>query len=530
MPEHEQRLYLGCDTDNQAVFMWPAMACRHGLIAGATGTGKTVSLKLLAEQFSAMGVPVVVTDVKGDLSGTAVAGSSNKHIEARLAQMPLDGFTYQGYPVVLWDVFGQAGHPLRATLGEMGPVVLARLLQLNGTQQDILVLLFNVADDEGMLLLDWPDLVAMLQFALAHARTLSNDYGHMSKGSLNAILRKVRALESEGMEAFCGEPALDLMDWLSLTPEGKGSVHVLCADKLFLNHRLYGAVLLWLLAELYERLPEVGDLDKPRLVVFFDEAHLLFDELPAPVLDKVEQVVRLIRSKGVGLYFATQQPADIPQAIVGQLGHRIQHALRTFTPHDQKQLKALVDGFRTHPTLDLQAVIPALKVGEALVSVLDENGQPTIPAQTMMAPPTSRIGPLGETERHEIIRQSRFYGRFEERIDRTSAHEQVKARLQNPEKSEKSQQPQRASEANTSRRGQSGSQAFLNSVLRALGSQLGRIGMTALVAWLFGRQVSGGRSRRRQTSAQAFGNSVARSIGTQVGRQLTRGVLGSLQR
>ena len=407
-------------------------ANRHGLIAGATGTGKTVTLQGLAEEFSAAGVPVFLADVKGDLAGMAMPGSPTSKLHdsltARAAELGIPNYSYADNPVVFWDLFGVQGHPVRTTVSEMGPLLLARLMNLNETQEGVLNIAFRVADEEGLLLLNLEDLQALLLHCADNASELSGRYGNVTKPSVGAIQRQLLQLESQGGGSFFGEPALDIADLVKVDELGRGFVNILAADKLMASPKLYATFLLWLLSEMFEALPEVGDPDKPKLVFFFDEAHLLFDDAPRALQDKIEQVVRLIRSKGVGIYFITQNPIDIPEEVAGQLGNRIQHALRAYTPRDQKAVKAAAETFRTNPRLDVETAITELKVGEALVSVLQEDGSPTPVERTLIKPPRSRLGPLTERERVVIQAASPLAGVYEEPIDRESAEEILRAR------------------------------------------------------------------------------------------------------
>jgi len=409
------------------IHLLPSMANRHGLIAGATGTGKTVTLQSLAEQFSRIGVPVFMADVKGDLSGVSQKGGGNAKVEERVKQLKLGDFSYQGFPVVFWDVFGEQGHPVRATISEMGPLLLARLLNLNETQEGVLTLIFKIADDNGWLLLDLKDLRAMAQFVGDNAKQFTTDYGNISAASVGAIQRALLALETQGGDKFFGEPALNLDD-LMQTEGGRGVINILAADKLMQSPKVYATLLLWLLSELFENLPEVGDRDKPKLVFFFDEAHLLFDDAPKALLEKIEQVVRLIRSKGVGVYFVSQNPLDIPDVVLGQLGNRVQHALRAFTPRDQKAVKAAAETFRANPKLKIDKIITELGVGEALVSVLDEKGSPTVVERALIVPPEGRIGPATDSERKAVINGSALKGQYDKAVDRESAYEVLKTR------------------------------------------------------------------------------------------------------
>lgn len=409
------------------IFLYPKMANRHGLIAGATGTGKTVSLRVLAEQFSRMGVPVFMADVKGDLSGLCKPGGESPKVAERVQKLGLADFKYEACPVVFWDVFGEQGHPVRTTVSEMGPLLLARLLGLNDTQSGVLILTFKIADDNGLLLLDLKDLRAMLQFVGDNAEKFKTEYGNVSAASIGTIQRGLLALEEQGGDRFFGEPALMLEDLLQ-TQDGRGVINILAADKLMQSPKLYSTFLLWMLSELFERLPEVGDLEKPKLVFFFDEAHLLFDEAPKALRDKIEQVVRLIRSKGVGVYFVSQNPLDIPDEVLGQLGNRVQHALRAFTPRDQKAVKAAAQTFRPNPKLDVATVILEMGVGEALISTLDEKGIPSVVERALIYPPRTQLSPLSPEERQQVIRQSPIYGHYEKSLDRESAYEILKAR------------------------------------------------------------------------------------------------------
>ncbi len=401
------------------------LANRHGLIAGATGTGKTVTLQVLAEGFSRAGVPVFMADVKGDLSGLCQAATPHPKIEERIKTIGLTDYMAAPSPVVFWDIFGQKGHPLRATISEMGPLLLARLLGLSDAQEGVLHVAFALADDEGMLLLDLKDLRAVLTYVAEHADELGQRYGLVSKASVNAIQRDLLQLEAQGAEHFFGEPALDIRDLMRIDRRGKGYINILAADKLMQSPALYSTFLLWLLSELFETLPERGDADRPELVFFFDEAHLLFDDAPKALVDKVEQVVRLIRSKGVGVYFVTQNPQDIPDAVLGQLGNRVQHALRAFTPRDQKAVRVAAETFRANPALNTEEVITQLGVGEALVSTLDGKGAPTIVERTLICPPASRIGPATPEERAAVMAESPVRSLYDTAMDRDSAYEML---------------------------------------------------------------------------------------------------------
>ncbi|MBK9130214.1 MAG: DUF853 family protein [Gammaproteobacteria bacterium] len=462
------------------------MANRHGLISGATGTGKTVTLQVIAEGFARAGVPVFMADVKGDLSGLAAAGVPHDRISRRVADLGLQDYTQRAYPTLFWDLFGQRGHPVRATVSDMGPLLLASLLELNDTQTGVLHAVFKVADDQGLLLLDMKDLRAMLTWVAEHAKDLQAAYGNMNTVSIAAIQRSLLVLEQQGAEQFFGEPQIALADLMQADFSGNGVISVLDATALMTRPRLYAMFLLWLLAELFEQLPEIGDPDRPRLVFFFDEAHLLFDDAPKALVDKIEQVVRLIRSKGVGVYFVTQSPLDIPEDVLGQLGNRVQHALRAFTPKDQKAVKAAAQTFRANEGLDTARVITELGVGEALVSVLDAEGRPTPVERALICPPESRIGPLTDAERAERLARSPLRGRYDQVLDRVSAYEALKQRAD--------------------------VEAQQAAVERAQREQpvLARV------------------PRGRQTPVEAMAQSAARAIGSSLGRQIVRGVLGSL--
>ncbi len=425
---YENKIWVG--TGERPVCLLPQMANRHGLIAGATGTGKTVSLKVLAEGFSSMGVPVFLADIKGDLSGMVEVGQHSDGIAKRLVKCGVPSFQYCDFPTVFWDVYGKKGHPVRTTVSEMGPTLLARMLGLNETQSGVLSILFRIADDEGMLLLDLKDLKAMLAYVGENARDYTLDYGHISTATIGAIQRAVGVLEDEGGDSFFGEPALNIADWLQLSGDGKGVINILAADQLFQHPKMYSTFLLWMLSELYELLPEAGDLDKPRMVFFFDEAHLLFNDCSPALLEKLEQVVRLIRSKAVGVYFITQNPCDIPMSILSQLSNRIQHALRAYTPLDQKVVRTAAQTFRVNPRFDTEEAITQLKTGEALVSFLDEDGAPGIVERAIILPPQSSMNAISDEVRAEEIRTSFFAGVYDETIDRESAYEQLAVAFQ----------------------------------------------------------------------------------------------------
>ena len=474
---------------------------RHGLIAGATGTGKTVSLQILAEGFAAKGVPVFVADVKGDLSGMSQAGADNPKLDERAATIGMTDYARRGFPVVFWDLFGEQGHPIRTTISEMGPLLLARMMGLNETQEGVLNVAFRAADEQGLLLLDLKDLRSLLNFVGENAQALSLELGRVSTASVGAIQRRLLTLDQQGGEHFFGEPPLDIKDLMRTDLSGQGIINVLAADRLMMSPKLYATFLLWLLSELFEELPEVGDPIKPKLLFFFDEAHLLFDEAPKALLDKVEQVVRLIRSKGVGVYFISQNPLDVPDEVLGQLGNRVQHALRAFTPRDQRAVKAAAETFRANPKLDVSEVITQLGVGEALVSTLEGKGAPGIVERTLIRPPSSRMGPATLDERQRVMSASPVAARYDQSVDRESAHEVLKKKAD--EKLAQHEEEQR--------------RATLEKAAAEEAKRRERLQAQE-------RRTSG----RRQTTVEAMVKSVARSVGSQIGRQIARGILGSL--
>jgi DNA helicase HerA-like ATPase len=494
-------LLIGKTNDEQklALQLLPRMANRHGLIAGATGTGKTVTLQVISEQLSRAGVPVFVADVKGDLSGLCQPGKDHSKIDERVEFLGLDDYRQEGTPVVFWDVFAEQGHPIRATISDMGPLLLARLLDLNDTQEAILHLIFKLADDEGLMLLDLKDLRSMVAHVGENARDLRKEYGNISPASIGAIQRSLLVLEEQGGDQFFGEPALELQDFMRTALDGRGIVNLLAANQLIRNPKIYATMLLWLLAELFEELPEVGDPDQPKLVFFFDEAHLLFDDAPKALIDKVEQVVRLIRSKGVGVFFVTQNPLDIPDDVLGQLGNRIQHALRAYTARDQKAVRAASETFRANPALDTEHVITELGVGEALVSFLDPKGVPGIVQQTLIRPPYSRIGPATDAEKSTVRAASPVAQKYDEPVDRESAHEILAERTQ-----------RRMREAEAQREAEEREAAAEKAEREAARK----------------RRSSGG--RHRQSVGEALAKSAARSIGSSLGRQIVRGILGAI--
>ncbi len=461
-------------------YLLPVYGNRHGLITGATGTGKTVTLQVLAEGFARIGVPVFLADVKGDLAGLSQPISPHPKIDERLEKIGIEDFEATGWPVVFWDLFGKSGHPIRTTISEMGPLLLSNLLELNDTQEGILNIAFRIADEEGLLLLDLEDLRALLRFVGENAKLFSRQYGNVSAASVAAIQRRLLVLDEQGAENFFGEPALELGDIRRIDFNGRGVINVLAADKLIHKPRLYATFLLWLLSELFEELPEVGDPDKPGLVFFFDEAHLLFDHAPKALLQKVEQVVRLIRSKGVGVFFVTQNPLDVPDTVLGQLGNRIQHAMRAYTPREQKAIRVAAQTFRTNPNLDTERAFTQMGVGEALVSTLEAKGVPGIVDHTLIRPPTSRIGPITAAERKDIRSRSPIGTRYDETLDRESAEEVLGARAEKAAKaaekaaSSKKSQKQGSSPKKTSSRRQSPTEAAVKSFLRSMSTTLGR--------------------------------------------------------
>ena len=479
-------LLLGGNGQHQ-IHINPKMCNRHGLIAGATGTGKTVTLQVMAESFSSIGVPVFLADIKGDLSGLACAGKAHAKVTERTDYIGIDQHTFEPYPTVFWDVFAKLGHPMRTTVSDIGPLLLSNLLELNETQTGIMYACFKVADDQGWLLLDFDDLRSMLNFLGENAKALQAEYGNISSASLGAIRRRLLILEEQGFERFLGEPALNLDDLMRVDFSGKGIINVMDVTQLMQNSpRLYATILLWLLSELFEKLPEVGDPKKPKLVLFFDEAHLLFDDAPDALIDKIEQVVRLIRSKGVGVFFVTQSPMDIPESVLGQLGLKVQHALRAFTPKDKKAIKIVAENFRANETFKTADVLPELGIGEALVSTLDEDGSPTPVERTLICPPHSRIGPASAKERAEYIDRSPYKGKYDEIINRESAHELLMARAEIMA-AEAAEEEEYATSIKPTRR-----------------------------------------RSTRQTPMEAFVKSMTRSIGSQLGRKIARGILGSI--
>ncbi len=495
--------------DTIECFLLPELANRHGLITGATGTGKTITLQSMAENFSRIGVPVFMADVKGDLTGITQAGKIGEKLAAVLKERGLDPPESRSCPATLWDVFGEQGHPLRATISDMGPLLLSRMLALNETQQGVLQLVFKLADDRGMLLLDLKDLRAMLQFVGDSASQFTTEYGNVSAASIGAIQRGLLQIETQGGDKFFGEPMLNIADFLQ-TQSGAGVINILAADKLMNAPRLYAAFLLWMLSELYERLPEVGDLDKPKLVFFFDEAHLLFADVPKVLLERIELVVRLVRSKGVGVYFATQNPLDIPDTVLGQLGNRVQHALRAFTPRDQAAVKAAATTMRVNSKLNIESAITELAVGEALVSFLDAGGRPSITERVFVIPPGSQIGPITPEQRKALIDGSLVAGVYEKLVDRESAYEKLKGRVL----------AGAAAADSTAAGGKSGS-ADAPAPAVDDGGMMGKIKDVLL-------GTTGPRGGKHEGLAESAARSAFRTLGSSVGREIVRGVLGGL--
>jgi DNA helicase HerA-like ATPase len=521
-------IYIGLGAGGERQVLRLDRANRHGLVAGATGTGKTVTLQGMAEQFSARGVPVFLADVKGDLAGIAMPGSPTfKHadkIEARAKELGIDPFTYADNPAVFWDLYGEAGHPIRTTISEMGPLLLARLLGLNETQEGVLNIAFRYADDNGLLLLDLPDLQATLMACAENASELAGKYGNVSKASVGTIQRQLLAFESQGADRFFGEPAFEINDFIKTDDQGRGFVNVLSAEKLMQSPKLYATFLLWLLSELFEALPEVGDPEKPKLVFFFDEAHLLFDDAPQALFDKVEQVVRLIRSKGVGVYFVSQNPIDIPEKIAGQLGNRVQHALRAFTPRDQKAIRAAAETFRINPDLDVEKVITELKVGEALVSTLDADGAPGIVQRTLVAPPRSRLGPLEPKERAVIQSVSPFDGKYDAAVNRESAAEVLAQKAADAAAAAQQLEAegvdaQRATARQTPSMWSKAGKAAVGAIAASAGS-------------VIAAQMTGKKSRASpiESGASAIVGTIATQIGGAAFGRFARGLLGGLLR
>jgi len=510
MAEHDGLLIA---KDEGEALLLPRMANRHGLVAGATGTGKTVTLQVLAEAFSSIGVPSFAADVKGDLSGISQPGGGNARVDERIVTMGLGDWGFGGSPVAFWDVFGEQGHPLRTTVSETGPLLMARMLNLNDVQESVLTVTFRVADDNGLLLLDIKDLRAMLKYVADNADEVNATYGIVSAASIGAIQRALLNLEEQGGGRLFGEPALDLFDFLQTDAQGRGYVNILAADRLMTSPRAYSTLLLWLLSELFERLPEAGDLEKPKLVFFFDEAHLLFNDTPPALLEKIEQVVRLIRSKGVGVYFVTQNPVDLPDTVLGQLGNKVQHALRAFTPRDQKAVKAMAETFRVNPAVDVETAVTELGVGEALVSFLEHDGTPSMVRRALVVPPHGRIGAITAEQRAAVLAASLVAGHYEQEVDRESAFEILRARAEQAT----------AAAADSAATG----------VQPAGGGPAGKIPAKTQKAprpaakGTSGQRRQGRPAKTTDSMLETLGKSAARAIGSQAGRQLMRGVLGT---
>jgi DNA helicase HerA-like ATPase len=527
-------LYLAKSEDAYPALL-PQMANRHGLITGATGTGKTITLQSIAERLSFAGVPVFMADVKGDLSGMGAVGNPSEKLLKRIAELGLEGFQPYANPVAFWDVFGQGGVPVRATVSDMGPLLLARLLNLNDTQTGVLQLVFKIADDQGLLLLDLKDLRAMIQHVGDNAKTFTTEYGNVSAASIGAIQRGLLGLDEQGGDLFFGEPMLDIHDLMKVDENGRGIINVMAADKLIHAPALYSTFLLWLLAELFEQLPEAGDLDKPKLVFFFDEAHLLFSDAPQALVDKVEQVVRLIRSKGVGVFFVTQNPLDVPEKILGQLGNRVQHALRAFTPRDQKAVQAAAQTMRANPKFDAATVITELGVGEALVSFLDEKGRPNVVERALIFPPASRFGPLSDAERQAIIQASPMHATYGQAIDRESAYEALRGQPASKPAAPGAIPPPASSDpnawGNTTASPPRPAPAPQQRQQPAPAPQESGGGLLdALGGMLTG--TTGPRGGRREGVLESAAKSAARgmagTVGRAVGQQILRGILGSM--
>ena len=501
-------------SDGRDLALLPAMSNRHGLITGATGTGKTITLQVLAERFSAIGVPTFMADVKGDLAGLAAAGALSPKLEKRLADLKLETPAFKASPVTFWDVFGKSGHPVRATISDMGPLVLSRLFNLNETQRGVLSIVFKIADDAGLLILDSKDLRALLQFVGDNAKRFTTDYGNISAASVGAIQRALLSVDEQGGKQFFGEPMLDIDDLMQTGPDGRGMVNILAADQLLLAPKVYASFLLWMLSELFERLPEVGDLDKPKMVFFFDEAHLLFEDAPDALVDKIEQVVRLIRSKGVGVFFVTQNPLDVPDKVLAQLGNRVQHALRAFTPRDQKAVRTAAETMRANPAFDTEEAITQLAAGEGLISCLDEKGTPSIVERAWVFAPSSRIGPITPDERATVMNGSLVRGHYEQQIDRESAFETLKAKTEEAAAAGAAEAPARGGAG----KGPLAPPPAAQPKTTGSGNMLNDI--------LFG--TTGPRGGRREGVIESAARSAARSVGSSMARSILRGMLGGI--
>ncbi|TCB71970.1 DUF853 family protein [Acinetobacter sp. ANC 4216] len=508
----------------QEIVLHSQFANRHGLIAGATGTGKTVTLKVLAENFSRIGVPVFLADAKGDVSSLAKAGESNPKFDERIKSLHIESIPFAASPVVFWDLFGEQGHPIRSTVSEIGPLLLAQILNLNDTQEGVLSAVFRIADDQGLLLIDFKDLKSMLTYVSEHAAEFKAEYGNLSPASLGAIQRNLLALADQGGDKFFGEPALDIMDFIQTDSQGRGNINVLAADKLMNTPKLYATFLLWMLSELFEQLPEVGDLDKPKLVFFFDEAHLLFDNASPALQEKIEHVVRLIRSKGVGIYFVTQNPLDLPESVLGQLGNRVQHALRAFTPKDQKAVKTAADTFRANPEFKVDQAITELGVGEALISCLDEQGTPQMVERGWVMPPYSSFSPISAEERLACMNQSVIAGVYEKQLDRESAFEMLQNKV--AERQQQALQAEQEKAAAKEKEALEKQQAKEAEVLaRQQAREQERL---AREQQKEAERVAKQREKLTQDIVGTFAKSAARSLGGSTGQKIVRGLLGSL--
>lgn len=497
---YDGKIWVG--QSDKALYLLPKMTNRHGLIAGATGTGKTISMKILAESLSDMGVPVFLADIKGDVASLASPGQENPKMLERIENIGIPDFSYKGFPVQFWDLFGEKGHKVRTTISSMGAILLSRILGLNDTQAGVLSIVFRIADDKGMLLLDFKDLRAMVQFVGENAKEYTLKYGNISSATIGAILRALLTLEDQGADHFFGEPELDFYDMMRVSSEGKGYINLLHSEKLYQNPALYSTFLLWMLSELFELLPEVGDLDKPKIVFFFDEAHLLFDNAPKVLLEKIEQVVRLIRSKGVGVYFITQNPMDLPGPVLGQLGNRVLHALRGYTPAELKKIKAAADTFRQNPDLNTMEAITELKVGQALVSFLDEEGRPGMVERATILPPQSQFGTIDDSLRNKIMNESLLKGKYDREIDRESAYEMISAKYEKDAIEEEAR-------------------------LQALEAE--KAAKEAEKAKVAAQKATSKKSTRQSPMEKAT-NAMASTIGREVSRSLVRGILGSLKK
>ncbi len=529
---NEDSVYIGKSKKQENLLL--KLANRHGLIAGATGTGKTISLQILAEGFAADGVPVFCADVKGDLSGLAVKGTEKDFLQKRANDIGYDGYEMNKFPVVFWDLFGEQGHPIRTTVSDMGPLLFSRLLNLNETQEGVINVAFRVADDLGLLLLDLKDLKAILVHIGENAKQLTLEYGNVSRTSIGSIQRRLLTLENQGGDNFFGEPALDIQDFMKTNSKGEGYINILAADKLMQSPQLYATFLLWLLSELFEELPEVGDPEKPKLVFFFDEAHLLFDEAPKALVQKIEQVVKLIRSKGVGVYFVTQNPADVPDGVLAQLSNRVQHALRAYTPREQKAVKIAAETFRNNPDFDAYETITQLSVGEALVSTLDENGVPSMVQRTMIRPPSSQMGPVEANVRSMIIENSHVYGKYEDLIDRESAYEIFKgraiARITAEEDVKKAELA--AKEAIALEKAAAKAERDAEKAERKAERDAARARKNAPVKerGFFDDLLGGAKGSKRQGYGETVAKSVLRSVSTRIAGALVRGILGGIKK